>query len=60
MARLRIVRTLIIEGSDNWVRLTLERCAIQPGKPFTCPRGTITELERREEEPGRAGEAKNG
>lgn len=39
MARVRVVRTLVVEGDEQWVIQTLARCFIQPDSPFMLPSG---------------------
>ena len=48
MAIIRIVRKLVYEGDERWMRPVLERCAIQPDRMMRIPYGTIREEERYE------------
>lgn len=51
MAKLRVTRTLVIEGEEEWVRATCDSSLtlVHPDKPFEASRGTITETSRVEE-----------
>jgi hypothetical protein len=45
----RVERTIVIEGDDDWVDLTLASALLRPDRPvYECPRGTITETSRTE------------
>lgn len=48
-SRVRITRTLVYEGSPEWVRETMAWSACNPNKPIKVIGNTITETERREE-----------
>lgn len=49
MARIRVTRTLVIEGEEDWVRATCDPALVHPDKPLETSRGTITETSRIEE-----------
>lgn len=51
MARIKVTRTIVIEGLENWVNSTLvdTHTFVAPGRPFVCTKGTMTETERRRE-----------
>ena len=49
MAKIRVTRTLVYEGDEDWIRQVMERCWVSPDHPGVLPRGTVTETERKEE-----------
>ena len=49
MARLRVTRTIVIEGREDWVRQVLSLSAVSPGSDRVTSQGTIEELPRQEE-----------
>lgn len=52
MPRIRITRTLVIEGREDWVRATCDpsKTLVSPDNPYDAGVGTITETSRVEEE----------
>jgi hypothetical protein len=47
--KIRITRTLVYEGSPEWIRETMAYSACSPGAPIEVIGNTITETERKEE-----------
>lgn len=43
MARVRVVRTLVVEGDEGWVSQTLDGSYIQPDRPFIHEGNSIRE-----------------
>lgn len=52
MARIRITRTLVFEGDEEWVRNSMnpDKAIVSPDKPFIAGKGVILEKPRVEEE----------
>ena len=46
MAKVKVCRVIILEGTPDWVRATLDNSWLQPEVPFTCVNGTMTEVAR--------------
>lgn len=45
--RIRVIRQLVYEGEEAWVRETLRKSYVQPGSTVDLPGGfSITEMER--------------
>lgn len=44
--RIRVIRTLVMEGTQEWIDAVLEDSVVDPLRPFRCPNGTITEEPR--------------
>jgi len=51
VAKIRITRTLVFEGEEAWVRVSVspEKALVGPDKPFHAGSGTIIETSRVEE-----------
>lgn len=46
MNRIRVTRTIVIEGREDWVNITLGRSWVNPETPKTVLLGTVKELTR--------------
>ena len=51
MARIRVIRVLVYDGEEEWVRRSLDpfHTYVRADTPFVTDRGSITEIERKEE-----------
>lgn len=43
---MKLVRVLVYEGDPEWLARTMARSLVPQDKPYSCDRGTITELVR--------------
>lgn len=48
-SRIRVTRTLVYEGSPDWVQRTMNRSACKLNEPYRILDNTITEIGRKEE-----------
>ena len=51
MTKIRVTRVLVYEGEEEWVRRSLDpfHSYVRADTPFVAGRGSITEIERKEE-----------